>query len=137
MYLSFSSFVCNCVVGRYPANLTIYDTILEPIYTLETGTDVEFTCLAVANDVDTLEFLFIRTDDGPIPNNVVRTSHDADTIVGRTTMSITGVTEDNGGKYQCVVRNVNAQEDAIVLGRRNFTIQVSSKLAVILKNIIM
>ena len=111
-------------VDRYPANLTIYD-ILEPVYTSETGSDVEFTCLALANDVDTLEFLFIRSDGGTIPNNVVRTSHDATTIAGRTTMSITGLTDANAGWYQCVVRNVSTDGDAITLDRRNFTIQLS------------
>ena len=74
----------------------------------------------------TLEFLFIRTDGGSVPSNVMRTSHDVTSVVERTTMRITGVTEANAGRYQCVVRNVNEQEDAIVLGRRDFTIQVSS-----------
>ena len=76
----------------------------------------------------TLEFLFIRTDDGSVPGNVERTSHDVTSVVERTTMRITGVTKDNEGAYQCVVRNVNEQEDAIILGRRDFTMQVSSKL---------
>ena len=117
-------------VDRYPANLTIYDT-LESNYTLATGSDVEFTCLALANDVGTLEFLFIRTDGGSVPSNVIRTSHDATSVVRRTTMSITGVTEDNAGQYQCVVRNFNPNGNSIALGRRNFAIQVSGKSVVI------
>ena len=116
-------FVCNDFVDRYPTNLTIYDT-LEPVYTLATGSDAEFTCLALANDVNTLEFLFIRTDGGTIPDNVLRTSHDATTILRRTTMSITSVTEDNAGEYRCVVRNF-MNGNSIPLGGKNFTIQVS------------
>ena len=103
MYLSFSNFVCNYFVDRYPANLTIYSRTLEPIYTLETGSDAEFTCLALANDLDTLEFLFIRTDGGSVPSNVERTSHNATSVVDRTTMRITGVTRDNEGDYQCIL----------------------------------
>ena len=72
-----------------------------------------------------MEFLFIRTDGGTIANNVIRTSHDATTIVDRTTMRIIGVTEANAGEYQCIVRNVSTDENAISLGRRNFTIHVS------------
>ena len=98
------------------------------MYTLPTGSDAEFTCLALANDAPILQFLYRRIDSQPIADNVVRTTHDATTIVGRTTMSITGVTQDNAGVYQCVVRNVDRQGNARVLGRRNFTIQVSGKL---------
>ena len=108
----------------------IYDTI-DPVYILPTGSDAEFTCLALANDVTNLEFLYRRIDSQPIPSNVVRTTHDATTIVGRTTMSITGVTQDNAGEYQCVVRDVNAQGNARVLDNRNFTIQVSGKSVMI------
>ena len=97
------------------------------MYTLPTGSNAEFTCLALANDVDNLDFIYRRIDGGLVPNNVVRTSHDAATIVGRTTMRITGVTQANAGEYQCLVRNVNTQGDAIALGNRNFTIQVSGK----------
>ena len=105
----------------------IYDTI-DPVYTLPTGSDAEFTCLALANDVTNLQFLYRRIDAVGIPSNVVRTTHDATTIVGRTTMSITGVTQDNAGVYQCVVRDTDAQGNARVLDNRNFTIQVSGKL---------
>ena len=133
MYLLFSNFVCDYSVDRYPANLTIYDT-LEDVYTLATGSDVEFTCLALANDVDILEFLFIRTDGGSVPSNVIRTSHDATSVVWRTTMRIIGVTEDNAGRYQCVVRNFNLRGNSIILGRRNFTIQVSGKAVTNLVN---
>ena len=101
------------------------------MYTLPTGSNAEFTCLALANNVDDLEFLYRRIDGGTIPRNVIRTSHDATTIVGRTTMKITGVTQANAGEYQCLVRNVNTQGDAIALGNRNFTIQVSGKSVMI------
>ena len=97
------------------------------MYTLPTGSNAEFTCLALANNVDSLEFLYRRIDGGTIPNNVVRTSHDATTIVGRTTMRITNVRVDNAGEYQCLVRNVTTQGGAIALGSRNFIIQVSGK----------
>ena len=101
------------------------------MYTLPTGSNAEFTCLALANNVDSLEFLYRRIDGGTIPNNVIRTSHDATTIVGRTTMRITGVTQANAGEYRCLVRNVNTQGDAIALGNSNFTIQVSGKSVMI------
>ena len=108
----------------------IYDTI-DPVYTLPTGSNAEFTCLALANDASNLEYLYRRIDTPAIPANVERTTHDATTIVGRTTMRITGVTQDNAGMYQCVVRDNDAQGNAIALGNRNFTIQVSGKSVII------
>ena len=84
--------------------------------------------------MDILEFLFIRTDGGSVPSNVLRTSHDATSVVRRTTMRIIGVTEDNAGQYQCVVRNFNLRGYSIILGRRNFTIQVSGKAVTNLVN---
>ena len=74
-----------------------------------------------------LEFLYRRLDTPAIPANVIRTTHDATTIVGRTTMRIIGVTQDNAGVYQCVVRDQDALGNAKALGNRNFTIQVSGK----------
>ena len=122
-------------VDRYPENLTIYDTI-ESLYILPTGSNAEFTCLALANDATNLEFLYRRLDASTIPNNIVRTTHDATTIVGRTTMTITNVREDNAGIYQCLVRNTDAQGDAFALGNMNFTIQVSGESAMIQRIII-
>ena len=110
----------------YFEDFTIYDT-LESTYTLTTGSDVEFTCLAFGNNVNVFEFLYIRLDDGAIPDNVQRTSSDATTINGRTTMSITGVTEANAGMYRCVIRNLTSGGDSLTLGTRDFTIQVSGK----------
>ena len=102
------------------------------MYTLPTGSNAEFTCLALANNVDSLEFLYRRIDGGTVPDNVVRTSHDATSIVGRTTMRIINVRVDNAGEYQCLVRNINTQAgSAIALGNRNFTIQVSGKSVMI------
>ena len=130
-YSSFTVFTCRYhFVDRYSENFTIYDTI-ESVYTLPTGSNAEFTCLALANDVENLDFLYRRIDGGTIPNNVVRTSHDATTIVGRTTMRITNVRVDNAGEYQCLVRNVTTQGGAIALGSRNFIIQVSGKSVMI------
>ena len=77
--------------------------------------------------MERLEFLYRRIDGGTIPSNVERTEHDATTIVARTTMTITGVTQANAGVYQCLVRNLNLQGDAIPLGSTNFTITVSGK----------
>ena len=125
MFSSFSVFTsCYHFVDRYPENLTIYDTI-ESLYILPTGSNAEFTCLALANDVTNLEFLYRRLDDISIPNNILRTTHDATTIVGRTTMTIINVREDNAGVYQCLMRNTDAQGNAFPLGNQNFTIQVS------------
>ena len=122
-------------VDSYPENLTIYDTI-EPLYILPTGSNAEFTCLALANGVTDLEFLYRRLDAPTIPDNIVRTTHDATTIVGRTTMTITNVREDNAGMYQCLVRNTDAQGNAFALGNVNFTIQVSGKSVIIQRIII-
>ena len=97
------------------------------MYTLPTGSNAEFTCLALANDVSNLEFHYRRLDTPAIPANVERTTHDATTIVGRTTMRITGVTQDNAGVYQCVVRDNNSLGNTVTLGSRNFTISVSSE----------
>ena len=105
--------------------MTIYDT-LESTYTLTTGSDAEFTCLAFGNNVNMFEFLYTRLD-GAIPDNVQRTSSDAATIDGRTTMSITNVTEANAGMYRCVIRNLTSGGDSVLLGTRDFTIQVSGK----------
>ena len=106
------------------------------MYILPTGSDAEFICLALANDVTNLQFLYRRLDAPTIPNNVVRTTHDATTIVGRTTMTITNVREDNAGEYQCLVRNTDAQGNAFALGTRSFTIQVSGESAMIQRIII-
>ena len=105
--------------------MTIYDT-LESTYTLTTGSDAEFTCLAFGNNVNIFEFLYTRLD-GAVPDNVQTTSSDATTIDGRTTMSITNVTEANAGMYQCVIRNLTSGGDSLLLGTRNFTIEVSGK----------
>lgn len=113
-------------VDRYPEDLIIYDTI-DPLYILPNGSNAEFTCLALANDVFNLEFLYRRLDTPAIPANVIRTTDDATTIVGRTTMRITGVTQENAGMYHCIVRDNDAQGNARALGNRNFTIQVSGK----------
>ena len=113
-------------VDRYPEAFTLYDTI-ESTYTLPTGSNAEFTCLAIVNNVTNLEFLYRRIDGGSIPDNVVRTRHDATTIVGRTTMRITGVTQNNAGEYQCLVTNLNELGVSVALGNKNFTISVSSK----------
>ena len=97
------------------------------MYTLPTGSNAEFTCLALANDVSNLEFLYHRIDNPAIPANVIRTTNGATTIVGRTTMRITGVTQDNAGVYQCIVRDINSLGNTVTLGSRNFTISVSSE----------
>ena len=72
------------------------------------------------------EFSYFRLN-GTIPDNVQTTSNNATTIDGRTTMSITNVTEANAGMYQCVIRNLTSRGDSLLLGTRNFTIQVSGK----------
>ena len=74
--------------------------------------------------MNTFEFIYLRLD-GDIPNNVQRTSSDATTIDGHTTMRITSVTVANSGMYQCIIRNLTSRGDSLLLGTRNFTIQVS------------
>ena len=116
-------FTCYHCVARYPDNFTIYDT-LNSTYQLPLGSDAEFTCLAAANDVTTLEYRFQRTDNVNPGSNVDRPDHDGPTIAARTTMSITGITTANGGEYECIVRG-QVDRSSIELGSRTFTIAVS------------
>ena len=100
--VSVNVFIILCIyillsfVDRYPVNLTIYDTI-ESLYILPTGSNAEFTCLALANDVTDLEFLYRRLDAPTIPDNIERTTHDATTIVGRTTIRGGSRISERGG----------------------------------------
>ena len=118
-------------VDRYTANLTIFDT-LETTYTLAIGSTVEFTCLATANDVTNLDF-FYRKIDGTLADNIDRTAIDGTDIDTRTTMRINGVTEQNAGEYECVVRDLDAGGSAHRLDGRTFSINVLGKLYIIIK----
>ena len=116
-------------VGRYSANLTIFDT-LQSTYELPLGSTAEFTCLATANDVNNLDIFYQRTDGNVIGDNTDRPAHDGTTIDRRTTLHINGTAEANDGEYECVVRGfVNG--NANVLGRRRFTVVVTCKSVMI------
>ena len=114
------------LVGRYPRNLTIFDT-LQSRYELPLGSTAEFTCLATANNVNSLEIFYHRTDRNPLGDNVDRPEHDGATIDRRTTFHINGVTVANGGEYECIVRYLTDDGGSVPLGRRNFTIVVTCK----------
>jgi len=122
-------FTCYHFVDRYSQNLTIYDT-LETNYILAIGSTVEFTCLATANDITQLEFVF-RKIDGSLADNVDRTAHNGTNIDARTTMRINEVREENAGQYECVVRDFIGGI-SLRVGGRMFSIDVSSKLVTIL-----
>ena len=113
-------------VERYSENLTIFDT-LQSRYELPLGSTAEFTCLATANDVNSLDYFYRRTDGNPLGDNVDRPEHDGTTIDDRTTLHITGVAVANDGEYECVVRNLTDDGGSVPLGRRAFTIVVTCK----------
>ena len=117
-------------IARYSDNLTIYDT-LQSTYELPLGSDAEITCLATANDVNSLQFFYQRTDGNPLGDNTVRPSHDGTTIERRTTLRINGITEANDGQYECIVRDLTTDGGANVLGRQPFTIVVTCKSVII------
>ena len=118
---------CYHCVGRYTENLTIYDT-LQDVYLLALGYIAEFTCLAIANDANNLEYIYRRTDGYPIGSNVFGPEHNGSTIDRRTTMHINGITEANDGEYECIVRDVGLDgEPAVTLGSTTFTITVTCK----------
>ena len=112
-------------VGRYSANLTIFDT-LQTRYELPLGSDAEFTCLATANDANNLDIFYQRTDGRVLGDNTDRPAHDGTTVDRRTTLHINGITEANDGEYECVVRDL-VDGGAKVFGRRAFTVVVTCK----------
>ena len=122
-------FTCYHFVDRYSQNLTIYDT-LQTNYTLAIGSTVEFTCLAIANDISLLEFVY-RKIGGSLADNVDRTAIDGTNIDTRTTMRINEVREENAGQYECVVRDFIGGI-SLRVGGRMFSIDASSKLVTIL-----
>ena len=121
---------CYHCVDRYTENLTIYDT-LQDVYLLALGSTAEFTCLAIANYVNNLEYFYRRTDGTPIGSNVVRPIHDGSTVDSRTTMHINGIIAANDGEYECLVRDISPGGDSIILGRSRFTITVTCKSIII------
>ena len=117
---------CYHCVDRYTENITIFDT-LQDVYLLALGSTAQFTCLAIANDANSLEYFYVRTDGNPIGSNVVRPIHDGDTVDRRTTMHINEITAANDGEYECLVRDIVQGGDSIVIGRSRFTITVTCK----------
>ena len=113
-------------VERYSENLTIFDT-LQSRYELPLGSTAEFTCLATANDVNSLDIFYRRTDGNPLGHNTNRPEHDGSTIDRRTTLRINGITETNDGEYECVVRDLTDDGGSVPLDRRAFTIVVTCK----------
>jgi len=90
-------------LADYTDNLTIFDTLEDTI--LQIGTDAEFTCIAVANDMR-LDYMYRRTDGNALDSNIIApTPSTSVNIDRRHTMFINGVTEANAGEYQCAVRD--------------------------------
>ena len=112
-------------VGRYSANLTIFDT-LQSTYELPLGSDAEFTCLATANDVNNLDIFYQRTDGSVLGDNTVRPAFDGISVDRRTTLHVNGITEANDGEYECIVRDL-VDGGANVFDRHAFTVVVTCK----------
>ena len=74
-----------------------------------------------------LEYFYHGTNGSSFNDNVDRPAHDGTTIDSRTTMRINGVTEENGGEYECLVRDLTDDGTAQTLSRRAFTIVVTCK----------
>ena len=117
-------------VERYSENLTIFDT-LQSRYELPLYSTAEFTCVATANDVNSLDYFYRRTDGNPLGDNVDRPEYNGSTINRHSTLRIIEIAEANGGEYECVVRNLTDDGGSVPLGRRNFTIVVTCKSVII------
>jgi len=73
---------------------------------LQIGSDAELVCLALANDINRLEYLFRTADDGDLEDNMIGAGTTADpNIDDRHTLFITAVKEENAGNYVCLVRD--------------------------------
>ena len=79
--------------------------------------------------MNSLDYFYRRTDGNPLGDNVDRPAHDGASIDRRITFRINGVTVANGGDYECVVRGLTDNGGSVPLGRHNFTIVVTCKLA--------
>ena len=61
--------------------------------------------MARANiDESRLDIIYRRIDGNALGDNVDRPAHDGTTIDRRTTLRINEVTPENGGEYECIVR---------------------------------
>ena len=117
-------------VELYSENLIIFDT-LQSRYELPLYSTAEFTCLATANDMNSLDIFYRRTDGNPLGDNIDRPAHNGSTIDRRTTLRINEITVANDGEYECVVRNLTGDGGSVPLGRRNFTIVSTCKSVII------
>ena len=84
--------------------------------------------------MNSLAYYYRRTDHNDLEYNVDMPAYDGSTIDRHTTLRIIEIAEANGGYYECVVSNLTDDGDSISLGRRNFTIVVTSKSVIILKS---
>ncbi|XP_065911374.1 roundabout homolog 1-like isoform X3 [Dysidea avara] len=97
------------LVDVYSEDLTIFDTLEDTV--LLFGSDAEFICIAIANGVQRLGYLYRRTDGNALGiNTVTPTLPLSNDIERRHAMFITGVTEENAGEYECVVQDVRVGE---------------------------
>ena len=98
-----------CCLDVYSEDLTIFDTLEDTV--LLFGSDAEFICIAIANGVQRLGYLYRRTDGNALGiNTVTPTLPLSNDIERRHAMFITGVTEENAGEYECVVQDVRVGE---------------------------
>ena len=77
--------------------------------------------------MNNLEYFYRGTNGSSFSDNVDRPVHDGTTIDSRTTMHINGVIEENGGQYECLVRDLTDDGAARTLSRHTFTIVVTCK----------
>jgi len=111
---------------RYADNVTVYNT-LSSSYMLKKGTDVEFTCVAHANDVANLRYYFHLAAGKQFPKNVLSPHIDAKDVV--TTLYINGVNEENEGEYECNIMDVNEEDPFLSdkLSFAKFTVSIFGK----------
>ena len=101
---------------------------------LQIGSDAELVCLALANDINRLEYSFRTADDGDLEDNMIGAGTTASTnIDDRHTLFIDTVREENAGNYSCLVRDFNEGTSSF-LDLVPFTISVFSEYICIHNN---
>jgi len=73
---------------------------------LQIGSNAELVCLAIANDINRLEYVFRAADSGDLEDNMSGGETTTSTnIDDRHTLFINEVKEENAGNYNCLVRD--------------------------------
>jgi len=99
---------------------------------LQIGSDAELVCLALANDINRLEYLFRTADDGDLEDNMDGAGTTASpNIDDRHTLFINTVREENAGNYVCLVRDFNDGTSTFLDGVP-FTISVFGEYVIVI-----